>query len=288
VSGRSLAIDGDRAATSFTPASGRLPRQLRRLRESVGLSRARLGELAGVSAYTIKAYETGSRTPSRLLLTALLDALQAESAQRNEILAAAGFAPGGPGPGARSPTPEHTLEEAIAEIASSPWPAHLNNEYMDVVFANELAQRLWRSDHERDFPEISDRNLLAALSDPRFADRIANWDEAITLAVSILKGTWDEERLAEHPYFQRVVQRFMEGDTGYVQRFLRIWGATEPGQYKWRFWYPIIWVDEEVGEMRFRVSVNPASHGDSLSFNDWIPLDALTWSRLAQLPPLRR
>lgn len=257
--------------------------RLRRLREGVGLSRSQLGALAGVSSETVKAYESGRRGPSRLLLTSLLDALRAESFERNLILAGAGFVPDGPGPGARSASPEHSLEEAIAEVEATPWPAHVNNEFMEVVSANRAAQRLWRSDHQVEFPEPMDRNLLASLSNPRFADRIANWDEAVGLAVSILKGSSRGETLAEHPYFQTIIQRFLEGDRRYVQRFLAVWECTEPGSFKWRFSYPIIWLDPDVGELRFRVCVNPASHKDSLSFNDWIPLDSATWRGLEVL-----
>ena len=51
--------------------------------------------MAGVSAETIKAYETGLRQPTRSYLVAILDALKVERHLRNDILVGAGFAPDG-------------------------------------------------------------------------------------------------------------------------------------------------------------------------------------------------
>jgi hypothetical protein len=98
-----------------------------------------------------------------------------------------------------------------------------------------------------------------------------------------VKGSWDEQVVASHPYFQATIQRFLQGDVRYVQRFLAVWAKTPPGSFKWRFSYPIDWEHPEAGLLRFRVCVNPASHQDSLSFNDWIPLDSASWAGLERL-----
>ena len=49
----------------------------------------------------------------------------------------------------------------------------------------------------------------------------------------------------------------------------------------------MVWVDPDVGTLRFRAMVNTASEPDGLAFNDWIPLDAATWDGLARLEKLR-
>ncbi len=63
--------------------------RLRELRESRGLPRAATERLAGVGAGTIKAWETGSRTPRGPALVRLLDALEASDRQRAELIALA-------------------------------------------------------------------------------------------------------------------------------------------------------------------------------------------------------
>src|SRR6188768_4299656 len=110
--------------------------QLRSLRDDSGLSRSELARRSGVSAGTIKAYETNARTPSRPMLTAILDCLKADRHSRHRVLESAGFAADGTAAGLEHANPEFSFREAMAEIESSPWPAFIANETMELVGAN--------------------------------------------------------------------------------------------------------------------------------------------------------
>ena len=119
---------------------------LRELRETEGLTQRELGERAGVSEASVRAYETGRRHPRGETLSALLRALGTEPIARIRILEGAGFAPQGGVVGEAPIGPDYSIEEASAEIHSYPWPAHLNNEMFEVLDANSLMQAVWGVD----------------------------------------------------------------------------------------------------------------------------------------------
>ena len=58
---------------------------------------------------------------------------------------------------------------------------------------------------------------------------------------------------------------------------------VEPAHGKIRWSYPVVWNEPGVGEMRFHCFASAANEEDGLSFQDWIPLDAETWSALGRL-----
>ena len=261
--------------------------RLRVLRESSELTRADLAARALVSANTIKAYELHRRNPSRHLLTALLDAMRVERHDRNSILSQAGFAPDAVPSTGELPTPEYSLDEAVRDIAASPWPAFITNEAMAVVAANHLAQEVWSIDLEREFRTPVERHLLNVMTMPRFADCMGNFDESARLLSGMVKGSFGEAAAAPGgpaPYLAAVMEHVMQGDLKYVQRFLRIWAEAPARIFKWRFAYPIIWNHPTAGTMHFRCVVNPVNRADYLAINDWTPLDGLTWEALGRLP----
>jgi hypothetical protein len=146
-------------------------------------------------------------------------------------------------------------------------------------------QQLWGVDLSA-MPSAVERNMMMGLSDPRWADHVVNWDQAMGMVASMLKGGYGEDVVGSdgtNPYLQAVIERFLEGDAGYVGRFLRIWAEAEPAVHKWRFSFPITWRVDGLPEMRFKVSVNPANFTDYMTFSEWLPLDAATWTALAQL-----
>jgi transcriptional regulator with XRE-family HTH domain len=260
-------------------------------RTKLGVDQAALAARAGISLGSLKAYETGRRHPSRPYVTAILDALKVDKSERNQILAAAGYASDfyqlGPWSDGQF---MFTAEEATEFIAGYPWPAFVLNEMMEVVAANDAAQRLWAVDLRTEFLGPLERNLLGVASDPRFAERCTNLPEVLTLMASIMKGHYrGPETLDEpSPYFAAMLERFLAGDPKYIQPFLRAWQHAVPATVKIRWEYPIVWTDPDVGVMRFRGMVNPASEPDGLAFNDWIPLDADTWTALTRLQEPRR
>ncbi|MEO8457117.1 MAG: helix-turn-helix domain-containing protein [Chloroflexota bacterium] len=256
---------------------------LRAVRQIVGLSREALARLAGVSAATVKSYEDGSRNPSRQMLVALLDAMRVERHARNTILIGAGFAPDGEflGP-VRLPGYMYTPMEAEMHIAELPWPAFVFNELFEVVCANELTQRIWGVDLERDFPPGIARNLLFLGSTPRIAELFKGWDNVARTAIAVIKsnhpGPDDLQSLG--PYFADVMQLMSQGGPGYVARFLELWDDTLPNDPKVRLTFPAVFKLPEVGKLSFHCLVTTCSESEGLSFNDWIPIDAETWRGL--------
>lgn len=266
-------------------------RLLAHARTALGLEQAELAARAHVSLPSLKAYESGRRHPSRPYLTAILEALKLDRSARNKILGAAGYASDsyelGPWPDSRF---MFTADEAAEFIEPYPWPAFLLNEMMEVAVANAAAQRLWSVDLRNEFLDPIERNLLSVASDPRFADRCINLPDVLTVMAAVFKGHHRGAEALENPspYFAAVLKRFVAGDPKHVQEFFRAWQDAEPRTPKIRWEYPIVWEDPDVGSMRFRGMVNPASEPDGLSFNDWIPLDGETWSALNQLKMLRQ
>jgi hypothetical protein len=231
---------------------------------------------------TIKAYELGSGI-LRDLLVSVLDALKADLLTRNQ----ADWRGLSPTTGRiRSAQNEwFTFDEAVRRW-SALLPSHLNNETMDVVAANIAMQRVWEVDLRFDNTGPFELNFLSMLSAPRVAGRIQNWDEAISTALSILKGHYGGDSAIQsemNPYFAAAIQHFLQGEPEYVQRFLQIWTTVEPRQRKLRWAYPVVWQHPLAGRLSFHVQVNPADAIGSRTFNDWIPVDDATWAGLQLL-----
>lgn len=259
---------------------------LRRLREQEGVSRSELAARSGISLSSIKAYESGVRHPSRDALSTLLDRLTADAFARHEILQGAGFAPDGRSPAVRSASEWFTLAEAAEEIAGLPHPSCLTTELFEVVAANPTIQRVWEVDLHRELEGPFERGFLSMLSTPRFADRLSNWEEALSVAVAVVKGHYGGDAAldsARQPYLSAAVQHLLNGNPEYVQRFLGLW-MTVPGRlYRVRLSYPVVWNHSEHGPLSFLAVTGPANQLPSLWFNDWIPLDANTVTAVASL-----
>lgn len=260
-------------------------------RAKLAIDKATLAARAHVSLPSIKAYESGRRHPSRPYLIAILDALKVDRVERSQILGAAGYATDSfeLGPWLDSGF-MFTIEEATAFIDAHPWPAFLLNEWMGVLAANATAQRLWEVDLLTEFLDPLDRNLLAVASNPRFADRCTNLPEILDVMIAGLKGHHRGAEALDNPspYIAAVIERFLAGEPKYIEPFLNAWQHAEPTTPKIRWDYPVVWQDPDVGTLRFRGMVGPASEPDGLAINDWIPLDAETWSALNKLQTLRR
>ena len=259
--------------------------RLRAWRVATGLTREELGHRASVSPESIKAYETVRRRPSREVLIALLDCLAVEVLDRDTILAGAGFAPDYQTTGRERMDPEHTYDEALAEIDRSEWPAMITNEAMDVVAANVPAQRVWGVNLATEFNTPVERNILAQMSNPRIAGQIANWDETMRILVPMVKGSYGDSSgdPAASTYYNAVMAHFMAGEPRYVQAAMRIWMEAEPRILKWRFDYPIHWQHPQCGLLKFHVVVNPVNRQDHITLNDWLPMDGHTWESVRAL-----
>ncbi len=254
------------------------------------VSQSELAARAHVSVSAVRAYENGRRHPSRPYLAAILDALKCEHGVRNTIFSAAGFATDGVAIVAGEPRGTFNRTEAAALVESQPWPSFVIDEYVSIVAANALAQRLWGVDLEREFPGPVERNLLSVASSPRFADRCVNWDEAVGTIMAVFKRKdWGRRETLEapSPMLAAVLEHFMAGDPRYVSRFLAIWQNLPASDWdeKMRFSYPVVWRDPVVGVMRFECVATPASHAEQTNFNDWIPVGAESWRAFEELTP---
>lgn len=273
------------------PTASDWPQALLSARKALRLTRPELGRLARVSPSTIKAYEYGIRQPTRIYLCAILDALRVERLTRNEILVMAGFAPDGDELGAsRTPHYMYSVVAAAQHVAGMPWPAFVLNDNTEVVACNRLTELLWGIELEREFPNPLDRSLVSVASNPRFADRVENWEEMVGVGISVFKGHHLGPEQLDHasPYFSQVLERFLAGDQKYTSRLLSLWQETAPREPKVRWEYEVQWNEPGLGRMRFLAVVNTASEPDGLAFNDWVPVGAETWERLSQLEQHRR
>lgn len=262
--------------------------QLRDERERLGLSRPSLAELVGVPVDTLRRWEDGSRRPPERLLRHLLDVLKVTGGAANAILAGAGCRVDPPlFPNWQYPDYFFNADELEKVVENVPWPEFVLDNNVEVVAANAAVQAVWGIDFatERAKRTRAQMSLLSVASDLRFADRLVNWDECLGVISGVFKGQpRNPESLDEpSPYFDAVLAEFAAGDPAFLQRFLQAFSAAEPERPKCRGTYPVVWKDQEFGVMRFLALRTTASEPDGLGFNDWIPLDAETWSVLEQV-----
>ena len=251
---------------------------LRRERGLLGLTQADLGRASGLSPETIRKYEAGARTPTRDHLVTMLGALQVPQVRAREILGAAGFAADDRlFPPEEHPGYYYTVAEASSDIEQTPWPQFVVGNVMEIVAANRAAGLLWGVDLEAELASRSRSSLhfLAMMAEPRFARRIVNFDECLSMAIGTLKGVpRGQADLAQlGPWADQVLAQFAANDPTAIPRLLRAWEATPPRSPKSRWTYRLVWREPE-GEIRFTGVVSTASEPDGLAFNDWMPADA--------------
>jgi transcriptional regulator with XRE-family HTH domain len=258
---------------------------LRSERLRLRLTQTELARRVGLSAETVRKYEAGTRTPDRDHLDRLLVALEVSQPKRRAALESAGFiAPStlfGP---ANAPFYYFTVPELRAFVEGVPWPQFVTDNLCQVVVANRAAGALWGVDvaaelARRARPQI---NLLSIAAERQFSQRVANWDEAVAILISIVKALPEGGSTLDDlgPLFLEVLDAFAANDPTAVPRLLALWERTPVQTAKVRWMYPIDWVEPGVGELHFRCLVSIASEPDCLFFNDWIPLDPTTLERL--------
>ena len=247
------------------------------------MSQADLAKRSRLSLATIKAYEAGTRHPTRANLQAALTTLHASRAESNEALLSAGFAPVEPlgvPEGARAYYSLDSLEELISRYQ---WPVFGVDDRGDLAVVNTPFQALFGVDLTQEYTRPAERNLLALATTKRFAEHFDNWDELVKILISTWLGSWYQPASVEEPrpHFGHVVDEFFEGDPAYVARGTSLWAGTDliPNRKRWD--YPVAWRDDEVGPVRF---VAVVLTGDDprvpVSINDWIPADAASWQAM--------
>lgn len=262
---------------------------IREARERAGLSQRALAERAHVSPETVRGYESGRRSnPSRDRLLRLLSALDAPRELATGILEGAGFA----APPTLFPLDEHpryffSVDELQSEVELIAWPEFVLNNANEVVAANTAVQKLWGIDfqQERAKRTRAQLNLLAVASQRHFADRMLNWDECVATLAAVFKGSPVRPASLDEPdpYFHQVLDEFAAGDPAFLARLVEVWASTPARDAKVRWDYRVVWQDPEYGVMRFHALVGTASEPAGLAFNDWIPVNAESWSVLEQV-----
>lgn len=263
--------------------------QLLAARRRLRVSREALAGASGISAATVRAYETGRRRPRREHLEQLLFHLNVPFDEANAIIEAAGFAP------RRTRfTPDthphyyYALDELQAVIAEAPWPEFVMNDSTEVIATNAAVDALWGIDfaHERRVRSAVQRNILSVASEHRFAEHVVNWEECVAAMAMILK-TRPQSLDEPNPYFDAVLAEFARGDPAYLARLAEVWAKTPPHDSRVVWHYRVVWRDDEYGEMRFLATVAPASEPDGTGFNSWHPVDADSWSVLESVKARR-
>jgi transcriptional regulator with XRE-family HTH domain len=265
---------------------------LKSAREQLGLSQAELARRASLSREAVRGYEEGRRRPSSRSLSRLLDALQVDAATRNEILVGmSGLAPT-LFPSQQFPNYFYTVEELQQAVEDAPWPEFVLNDNVEVVAANAAVQALWGVDfaEERRQRSRAQMNLLSVASTHRFADHALNWDQCLATLAGVFKGRPRDPRTLDEPdaYFNAVLAEFSAGDPTFLRRLIDVFASAPARDPKCRWTYRVVWRDDDFGEMRFTAIVNTASEPDALAFNDWVPLDAESWTALEQVKERRR
>ena len=261
---------------------------LRAERQRLGFTQAHVAAKAGISAETVRKYETGGRTPDRAHLERLLVALDVAAMDRRSVLEAAGFR--GPDtlfPPGTAPRYYFNRAELHEFVEHVPWPQFVADKLMEVVAANRAAQALWGIDFASETArrKRAQLNILAVAAERHFRERIINWDACLATMIGIVKALPEggPELDGLGPLFEEVVGAYVTNDPSAIPRLLALWEKTPAQAAKVRWMYDIHWREPGVGDLHFRALVSVASEPDGLSFSDWIPLDATTHEHLASL-----
>ena len=257
--------------------------RVREARRHLGLTQDELAHKAGVSKETIRSYESGRRLPDRDYLVRVLEAAELPRLEANAILQELGFAPIRELPIPTDPATWSGSRDAQRLVDQCPWPAFAINNLVEVVAANSAFEALFDVDLARELPDPSSRSLLALATTPRFVDRVKNWDEAVATVIAVWKYGFTNVASLDDPtpYVSKMLESAAAGDPSYLRRMVKIWEDVEPIPPIRRWFYPIVWRDDELGTLRLQGLVHTGDDPETLiSFNDWIPIDAATWSAL--------
>lgn len=252
---------------------------LREERERLGMTQTELAKRVGLGEDTVRKYESGARIPTRAALERMLDVLAVPVATAREAMLDRGFHHEGfRFPPERSPRYYFSAEELAPFLEDHPWPAFVANELTELVAANRLAQALWGVDvaSEQARRTRAGANLFAVLGEPRFVERIANWDEVLRTFVGVLKGVKAGRAMLDEPggLFGDVFGELVSANPTLLATLYRAWESTPARPDKSRWAYRVVWREPGFGEMRFVSLVTPASETEAWAFNDWVPADA--------------
>lgn len=245
---------------------------LREARDERRLTRAELAGRCGISVSALRAYESGTRHPSRRTLQAIVDALGLPADRANPVFTGAGYAADTRAITRLGPLLEADMRE---ELRDRPWPAFITNQAFDVVRSNPPFDRAFGVAPG----DPGDRSFLAGLSDERFASRLRNWDEVVAYIVGLAKGDprWEQNLESPLAWIAPGIDRFSSGSPARIRRFVALWDSVAPILPRLRYSYRIEWTAPDATELSFWGLTMVTDLGNELHWNEWLPASRTTW-----------
>ena len=260
---------------------------LREQRVRRRLTQNDVGKLANLSAASVRAYENGSRHPTPEALGAMITAIGLTPEEAAPIRAGAGYTVDLRWliSGRYAPT---DIQALAAKAERHAWPVWVTNIAGQILVANQGFRRVLGKELAAAFDsDPARRNFISSASDPLFADRLVNWDEAVGFMIGVAKGETRTEHNLERPsgYTADAITRFLQGDPAYVRRLMMLWQDTPPQPLSMRANYPWHWRALDGRVMRFTCVIHIADIWNELLWGDYIPDDAETWQILSSCRP---
>ncbi|MEX2237742.1 MAG: helix-turn-helix domain-containing protein [Dehalococcoidia bacterium] len=246
-------------------------RALRDYRLAQRISQTEVARRSGMSVSAVKAYESGSRHPSREALAAIIDSLGMPVERANPVLAGAGYAIDWQGILNQRYEPRD-LAWFTEEVERYWWPVIVTNQASDVLAANHCFRTLIGIPLKERLPNPR-WNFVARASDPRFAARQESWVEGMSFIIGLAKADtrWVINPERQAPHSQGPYQEFLRGDPALITRMLELWQRAEPVPHTTRMTYPVRWRHEDGQLMRFTATMHVADVWQELSWHDWVP-----------------
>ncbi len=264
-------------------------------RQLARLSRARLGELAGMSPATIAAYESGRRSPSRGAILVLCRVLYVDGYATNRFLRGAGFEEE-PGDWARwicgeAPTTiyrEHTplrpvgSRSIFAETDGLPFPSLILDNGCHVVHANPAARRLVDLQSHRPIGSRPGPHLLQLMVSDHFQESIGNWEEA---AGVFLPGRLEHlvlggERETSTGSFVGLSRQLAPFYRRGLERLAAVWAQSPGFSSLRRPGLQVSWTTSRGEELLFNCTASGITPADPYKALDFHPANAATFAWL--------
>lgn len=261
---------------------------IRTERRRVGLTQQELARRAGLATATIRKYENGSRTAPRESLERILAAVQASDATVKRVLTDRGFHYRDRRlPADRASRFFFSSTELGPFMDRVRWPMFAANELGELVAANRVARRLWGIDLAAEAARHgrARASLLVVMCEPRLAARLVNWDAMVRHYLGFRKAVMASRPISVGggALVDEIETAIAEVNPRALSRIYELWPNTPPNPDKVRWSYPVVWREPGFPDMHFQGVVTTASTHDAIGFNDWIPVDAATWTSLETL-----
>ena len=240
-------------------------------RRTPGLRREELALLAGVGITWYTWLEQGRPINASVqVLDAVARALRLDHAAREHLYQLAEATP------VRTAAPSPEVPAALTEILASfgPGPAILINGRYDILQSNQDHQAVFRNWHS--MPCIHRNLLWCGITEPTAREQFLNYDAEIGYLVARLRSNY-----APHvgdPDWEEDIRRLTE----LSPEFAELWARHEVSEAEQRL---RIFLDAEVGELRFTINELQISAVPGMHFIVYTPCDDQTRADLTRITP---